>query len=114
MLWREEFQELSEVEIFNVIGAYAESQKYNPLYFKVAHSKEVDEELNDTVIKYMHYIHLYKDEELVISIYFDEHNLGMMYPEFKYYELYHKGNVERFLKTNEDEIRLFDKVIKLI
>ena len=34
MLGKEEFQELSEIPLFNKIGDYAEKQGYDVVYFK--------------------------------------------------------------------------------
>ena len=107
----QEFQELSEVPLFNLIGCYADQKGYDVVYFKTLMPKGRDDNFE---YKYMHYIHLYKDEEMKISIYFDKHNLGSMFPEYPYYELYDRCDTERFLDTDEEEMNLFDRVQELI
>ena len=93
------FQKYSEVDLFNKIGFMAETLGYEPVYFKY---------------KYMHYIHLYKDGGMQISIYCDKYNIGAMFPEEPYYELYDKCDVERFLDTEEDRSELLNKLKELL
>ena len=64
--------------------------------------------------KYIHYIHIYGDEGLKVSIYFDVDSLVRLSQKFPYYELYDMNDVERFLATDEDEAVLFNTVKKLI
>ena len=91
------FQKYSEVDLFNKIGFMARTLGYDPVYFKY---------------KYMHYIHLYKNEDMQISIYYDK--LGAMFPEKPYYELYDKCDIERFLDTEEDRSELLNKLKELL
>ena len=121
MLGKEEFQEVSEVAIFNEIGNYAENQGYDVVYFKSLFPKRNKDNLglsNPTMdnfnYKYIHYIHIYGDEGLKVSIYFDVDSLVCLFQEFPYYELYDMNDVERYLATDEDEAVLFNTVKKLI
>ena len=115
MIGSQEFQEHSEVDLFNKIGFMAETLGYNPVYFKVLNPKIKNIENGfEFEYKYMHYIHLYKDEEMKISIYFDKHNLGCMFPEYPYYELYDRCDTERFLNTDEEAMNLFNRVKELM
>ena len=101
MLGEQQFQEISEIPLFNLIGHYADTKGYGVVYFKVL-MKSYEE-------KYMHYIHLYKDEDMKVSIYFDDCN----YIHFPYYEIYFAGDVERFSNTEKSEMELFDVVKEL-
>ena len=121
MLGKEEFQEVSEVAIFNEIGDYAEKQGYDVVYFKSLMPKIKEDKIdlsNPTMdnfdYKYIHYIHIYGDEGLKVSIYFDVESLVCLFQEFPYYELYDMNDVERYLATDEDEAVLFNTVKKLI
>jgi len=111
----QEFQEYSEIDLFNKIGFMAETLDYNPVYFKVLNPKIKSIENGfEFDYKYMHYIHLYKNEVMKISIYYDKYNLGAMFPEQPYYELYDKCDVERFLDTDEDRRNLLNRLKELI
>ena len=111
----EEFQEYSEVDLFNKIGFMAETLGYNPVYFKALKPMLMETENGFKMCQeYMHYIHLYKDEDMKISIYYDKYNLGAMFPEEPYYELYDKCDVERFLDTEEDRSELLNKLKELL
>ena len=121
MLGKEEFQELSEIPLFNKIGDYAEKQGYDVVYFKSLMPKIKKDKIdlsNPTMdnfgYKYIHYIHIYGDEGLKVSIYFDVDSLVRLSQEIPYYELYDMNDVERFLATDEDEAILFNAVKKLI
>ena len=117
----QEFQELSEIPLFNKIGDYAEKQGYDVVYFKSLMPKIKEDKIdlsNPTMdnfgYKYIHYIHIYGDEGLKVSIYFDVDSLVRLSQEIPYYELYDMNDVERFLATDEDEAVLFNTVKKLI
>ena len=111
----QEFQEYSEVDLFNKIGFMAGTLGYHPVYFKVLHPKFIETENGfEFDYKYMHYMHLYKNEDMQISIYYDKYNLGAMFPEEPYYELYDKCDVERFLDTEEDRSELLNKLKELL
>ena len=114
MLGKEEFQEVSEVAIFNEIGDYAENQGYDVVYFKSLFPKMNKDNLGNFEYKYVQYIHIYGDEGLKVSIYFDVDSLICLFQEFPYYELYDLNEVERYLATEEGEILLFNSVKKLI
>ena len=121
MLGKEELQEVSEVAIFNEIGNYAEKQGYDVVYFKSLMPKIKEDKIdlsNPTMdnfnYKYIHYIHIYGDEGLKVSIYFDVDSLVRLSQEIPYYELYDMNDVERFLATDEDEAVLFNTVKELI
>ena len=121
MLGKEEFQELSEIPLFNKIGDYAEKQGYDVVYFRSLEPKIEEGKIDFThpnlgnfEHKYVHYIHIYGDEGLKVSIYFDVDSLVRLFQEFPYYELYDMNDVERFLATDEDEAILFNTVKKLI
>lgn len=55
---KQEFQEVSEAPIFNLIGAYAQTKGYKPVYFK-ASMPAWDRDLRIFSLKYMQYIHLW-------------------------------------------------------
>lgn len=111
----QEFQEYSEIDLFNKIGFMAGTLGYNPVYFKALNPKlNKIENGFEFVYKYMHYIHLYKNEDMKISIYYDKYNIGAMFPEEPYYELYDKCDVERFLDTEEDRRNLLNRLKELI
>ena len=121
MLINEELQDVSEIAIFNEIGNYAEKQGYDVVYFKSLMPKIKKDKIdlsNPTMdnfnYKYIHYIHIYGDEGLKVSIYFDVDSLVRLFQEFPYYELYDMNDVERYLATDEDEAVLFNTVKKLI
>ena len=121
MLGKEEFQEVSEVALFNEIGDYAENQGYDVVYFKSLFPKMNKDNLglssltmDDIEYKYVHYIHIYEDIGLKVSIYFDVDGSVCLFQEFPYYELYDMNDVERYLATDEDEAILFNTVKKLI
>ena len=121
MLGKEEFQEVSEIPLFNKIGDYAEKQGYDVVYFKSLMPKIKEDKIdlsNPTMdnfgYKYIHYIHIYGDEGLKVSIYFDVESLVCLFQEFPYYELYDMNDVERYWATDEDEAVLFNTVKKLI
>ena len=78
LLGVEQFQEYSEVELFNKIGLMASALGYAPVYFKVLHPKLVGDISNYKFeYKYMHYIHLRKENGMKISIYYDKYNLSI-------------------------------------
>ena len=121
MLGKEEFQELSEIPLFNKIGDYAEKQGYDVVYFKSLMPKIKEDKIdlsNPTMdnfdYKYIHYIHIYGDIGLKVSIYFDVDGLVNLFQTCPYYELYDMNDVERYLATDEDEAVLFNSVKKLI
>ena len=88
LLGVEQFQEYSEVDLFNKIGFMASTLGYVPVYFK--------------------------EDGMKISIYYDKYNLGAMFPEQPYYELYDRCDTERFLDTDEEAMNLFNRVKELI
>lgn len=111
----QEFQEYSEVHLFNEIGDMVENLGYTPVYFKVLHPKMLKNKNGFEIInKYMHYIHLYKNEEMKVSIYYDKYNLGSILPEEPYFELYDRCDIERFLDTEEDINNLLNRLNELI
>lgn len=111
----QEFQEYSEVDLFNKIGFMAGTLGYHPVYFKALKPMLMETENGFKMgQEYMHYIHLYKDEDMKISIYYDKYNLGAMFPEEPYYELYDMCYVERFLDTEEDRSELLNKLKELL
>ena len=121
MLGKEEFQEVSEIPLFNKIGDYAEKQGYDVVYFKSLMPKIKEDKIdlsNPTMdnfgYKYIYYIHIYGDIGLKVSIYFDVDSLVRLSQEIPYYELYDMNDVERYLATDEDEAVLFNTVKKLI
>ena len=112
---KQEIQEFSEIDLFNKIGLMTEILGYTPVYFKVLNPKMVDSgDSFSFEYKYMHYIHLYKNEEMKISIYYDKYNLGAMFPGEPYYELYDMCYVERFLDTEEDRNDLLNRLKELL
>ena len=112
---REEVQEYSEIGLFNAVGLMARDLGYEVVYFKsltpsflgFGEDLEID-------YKYIHFIHLYKDEELKISIYYDKYNLAPMFPEQPYFELYDRLDTERFLDTEEDRNNLVNRLSELL
>ena len=111
----QEFQEHSEVDLFNKIGFIAETLGYHPVYFKALKPMLMETENGFKMgEEYIHYIHLYKGEYIKISIYYDKYNLWSMFPEEPYYELYDKCDVERFLDTEEDRSELLNRLKELL
>jgi hypothetical protein len=115
MIEKRKYQKYSEIGLFNKIGFIAEELGHNAVYFKIMMPKvvEVGEEFK-LDHKYMHCIHLYKNEGMKISIYYDKHILGSMLPEQSYFELYDGLNIERFLDTKEDRSNLINRLSKLL
>ena len=112
---KQEFQEHSEINLFNKIGLMSETLGCNPVYFKVEQPKLTNfEGTFEFEYKYMHYIHLYKDDDMKISIYYDKYNLGSMLSEEPYFELYDRCDVERFFDTEEDINNLLSRVNDLL
>ena len=119
MLGKEEFQEVSEVAIFNEIGNYAENQGYDVVYFKSLFPKMNKDNLglssltmNDLEYKYVHYVHIYGDEGLKVSIYFDVDSLVCLFQEFPYYELYDLNDVKRgdvFVRKYDEFMSIVDR-----
>lgn len=99
---RRDIQETSPIEVFNTIGNML-PKGYEPIYFKAKFPKiNIDEEgriIDD--YGYLHYIHIVKNGDLKISIYFDDASIGSLI-EVPYYELYDLDDVYRYL-TNEEE-----------
>lgn len=108
-------QETSEIALFNKIGEYATSKEYDVVYFKSKLPKLVTIESSyEMQYKYMHYIHVLENNEFILSIYYDKYNIGALYPESPYYELYDGSDVDRFLETDDHEMDLLDKVKELL
>lgn len=111
------FQSKSDIEIFNKIGEYATSKGLHPVYFKSKHLSDYCSGINLEIVD-IHYIHIYDTDELSISIYYDEYGALSLFMKKPYYELYNlydeENDIERFLKNEEDEILLFNKVKLLL
>lgn len=105
--------EVSDIELFNSIGQYAKEQGFNVLYFKVLHPKlEKASDGFEFGYEYLHYIHI-KDEQLVVSIYFDIKDLAGVVGR-PYFELYDCSDVERFLDNDIEQELLIDKVKEIL
>lgn len=101
ILAKEVFQEKSEIEIFNKIGELAINKNYNVVFFKAKVINSFGEELK---LVDMHYIHIYKNEELKISIFYDREGTTLSYLGQPYYELYNGYNTKCFLYDEEDKL----------
>ena len=111
ILSREITQEVSEVSLFNKIGAYAESVGYYIHFFK---SKQMSNNFDRPQIVDVHYIHIYKEDYLKVSIYFDGDNSILSTMGVPYYEIYVGGDVERFLMSDEEEMKLYDIITDVL
>lgn len=111
ILFKEIAQEISDVELFNTIGAYAERVGYYIHFFK---TKQMSNDFDKPQIVDVHYIHIYKEDYLVASIYFDSYNSILSSMTIPYYEIYVNGDVERFLVSNEEERKLYDMVVNTL
>ena len=99
------------VEIFNLIAIYAETKGYDTRLFTEEFPKMND--LFEFEQKGVDYIHLLKNGELKISIYFDRHSI-LAWDMPPYYELWDRVDIERFELSEDEEIKMYDKVKKLI
>lgn len=111
----QEFQEYSEIDLFNKIGFITKTLGYTPVYFKVLLPKFIKTEEGIKLdYKYIHYVRLYKNEDMKISIYYDQYSLHPKLLKQAYYELYDNCNTERFLDTNEDRSNLLIRLSDLV
>ena len=101
VLAKEIFQEKSEIEIFNKIGEFAINKNYNVVFFKVKAINSFGEELK---LADIHYIHIYKNEELKISIFYDKEGTTLSYLGQPYYELYNGRSTKCFICGEEDKL----------
>lgn len=108
---KEEVQSKSEVDLFNKIGDYAINKNYHPVYFKSKKLSQYEEELR---IVDVHYIHIYNENGLKVSIYYDGERSMLSHMDEPYYELYDLLDVKRFLKNKDDELLLFNSVKLLL
>ena len=108
ILNKEEVQSKSEIDLFNKIGDYAIDKNYHPVYFKSKKPSNYNEE-NIRMVD-VHYIHIYNDNGLKASIYYDGEGSMLSHMGQPYYELYDLSDVKRFLKNEEDELTLFNEV----
>ncbi|MGL5713378.1 MAG: hypothetical protein ACRCX2_10195 [Paraclostridium sp.] len=112
----QEFTEISEIPIFNVIGEYAKQKYYDVTYFKVLLPKLKNASDTFTLefdYKYLYYVQAKEEGSMVLSIYYDDCDLGGVMGR-PYYELHDGYDIERFLETCEDEVELFDKAKELL
>lgn len=111
----EVMQKVSEISLFNDIKEYSEKLGYDVILFKSKMPKivKVDDEFK-TKYRYLHYIQVFTNEHMKLSIYYDEHTYIGNNINYKYYELYYIGDVERFFTSEEDEKLLLDKVKQLL
>ena len=123
---REEIQSRSEIEIFNKIGEYANNKDCSVIYFKTLmptlthrNSEDIIKDNNihnmylyDAKFEHIHFIHLYREEKLILSIYFDNYNLTNLFNDKGYYELSNFIDNERFTKGNED--KLYERIKELL
>lgn len=111
MLGRD-IQETSPIEVFNTIGDIL-PKDCEPIYFKSKFPKfHIDEEgriIDD--YGYLHYIHINKNGNLKVSIYFDNDSVGSLMEE-PYYELYDLCDVYRYLIGEEED--LINDTMKLL
>ena len=104
VVYDEIYLDKSEIDIFNKIGEYADSKGYVVVYFKTKGMLHKD--------KYTQYIHIYEDEELKISIYYNDIKLEKLE---KYFELYDIENIHRFYSFFDScEMNLFNKVKEIL
>lgn len=112
VLNQEIVQQQSEVELFNRIGDYATSKNFHPVYFKSKNISNCNSE--EPKIVEVHYIHIYNDNGLKVSIYYDGEGSILSLMEQPYYELYDLSNVRKFLTGKEEELLLFNEVKSIL
>lgn len=111
ILGKEIIQSKSEVSIFNIIGTFATDKGYNPIYFK---TKSLSTYNDDLRLVDVHYIHIYDDFDLKVSIYYDKNKSILSNINIPYYEMYDGSKTKRFFDNKEDETTLVNEaVIKL-
>lgn len=108
ILGKEIIQSKSEVSIFNIIGTFATDKGYNPIYFK---TKSLSTYNDDLRLVDVHYIHIYDDFDLKVSIYYDKNKSILSNINIPYYEMYDGSKTKRFFDNKEDETTLVNEVI---
>lgn len=103
------YTNISEIDVFNLIGNAVEEKGYVAIYWKWKRPSMLGSYNDIQEWKWVHYIHILKDEDLRLSIYYDEHD-AMALMGIPYYELYYGGDIERFPVSDEAEMELFDRV----
>jgi len=112
ILNKEEVQSKSEIDLFNKIGDYAIDKNYHPVYFKSKKPSNYNEE-NIRMVD-VHYIHIYNDNGLKASVYYDGEGSMLSHMGQLYYELYDLSDTKRFLRGKEDELLLLNEVRLLL
>ena len=108
ILGKEIIQSKSEVSIFNIIGTFATDKGYNPIYFK---TKSLSTYNDDLRLVDVHYIHIYDDFDLKVSIYYDKNKSILSNINIPYYEMYDGSKTKRFFDNKEDETTLVNEVV---
>jgi len=108
ILGKEIIQSKSEVGIFNIIGTFATDKGYNPIYFK---TKSLSTYNDDLRLVDVHYIHIYDDFDLKVSIYYDKNKSILSNINIPYYEMYDGSKTKRFFDNKEDETTLVNEVV---
>ena len=108
ILGKEIIQSKSEVRIFNIIGTFAADKGYNPIYFK---TKSLSTYNDDLRLVDVHYIHIYDDFDLKVSIYYDKNKSILSNINIPYYEMYDGSKTKRFFDNKEDETTLVNEVV---
>lgn len=111
----EEIQAISEISLFNEIEDFSEIHGYDAIFFKVKKRKGLRniQNINDKD-SYIHYIQLYKDNKMKISVYYDGDNVLSNGYNYQYYEFYSRRKTERFCKTEKDEQLLLEEVKRIV
>lgn len=109
-LQNEVIQDKSDIKAFNIIGTFANDSGYDVVYFK---TKQVGFINDEPTLVDIHYIHLYSEAELKLSIFYN-HSGGSVLSNYPCYELYDTKNVFRFAIDEESELDLINKTISLM
>ena len=59
----------------------------------------------------VHYIHIYDDFDLKVSIYYDKNKSILSNINIPYYEMYDGSKTKRFFDNKEDETTLVNEVV---
>ena len=109
-LQKEVIQNKSDIKAFNIVGTYASDKGYDVVYFK---NKQIGFHNNEPTLVDIHYIHLYGEAELKLSIFYDHSGISVL-SSYPCYELYDTTNVFRFSIDEESELDLINKAISLM
>ena len=104
--------EKSRVYIFNRIGDYAIKNGLKCTYFEnqITNFITMEQDRCGTKTNIVHYIHIYKEEELIMSIFLDNDSIYSPIP-CSYYEMYYNYEVQKFYDSEEEILFMASKSI---